>query len=269
MQARWPRRSCRCRRRRAATTASRQRTTPGTRSPTSEQQAWFADVATKARAADVQGARQAVRCWCSGRAIPTARSTTRATASAGWCRASTGRPRWPPSSNADDDLGQPAGGAEGAGPRRHDRRDPHRRPRLLDHLQGERDQLRGEAELQGRAAGQLPPGFLAIDLAHALGLQALRSRRQERACSAAGAIQRKRATALIGDDPDKPQSVVVGQWRLRPDLSAERRTRRWPPRSSRLLSRAGLRQRPVRRRRARPDPRHAAAVGDRAARAAR
>ena len=45
--------------------------------------------------------------WCSGRAIPTARSTTRATASASSCRASTGRPRMAAIRNADDDLGRP------------------------------------------------------------------------------------------------------------------------------------------------------------------
>ena len=91
-------------------------------------------------------------------------------------------------------------------------------------------------------AGLLPPGFVAIDLAHALGLKLYEANGTE---AAPGTHP---SHALIGDDPKKPVGRRRRQWRLRPDLSADRRQGNWPPRSSALLSRAGLYERHFRRR---------------------
>ena len=114
------------------------------------QQAYLTDVADQGAAAAVQGTQQAVR-----PGLLVARSGRHA--------ARPGRqPRPAGAGHQRADLAgrhqerrrqsRPAAGrAEGAGPRGDDRRDPHLRPRLLDHLQGKRHKLGRAADLQGRA----------------------------------------------------------------------------------------------------------------------
>ncbi len=105
----------------------------------------------------------------------------------------------------------------------------------------------------------LPPGFVAIDLAKALELP-LHDPDNKNGAVAAGTYP-KRGNGLIGADPANPQRGRCLQWRLRSRLYSGQR-----PRAHRQGDRgaagAGLRQRPVRRRRPRQLPRHAADVRD-------
>ena len=86
---------------------------------------------------------------------PDATQHTRATASTSSPPASTDQPRSPPSSRGRRPRGQLAG-AERPRPRRHHRHRRRRRPRLLDHLEGERDEPVGEAPI--RALPGVPAG---------------------------------------------------------------------------------------------------------------
>ena len=67
-------------------------------------------------------------------------------------------------------------------------------------------------------AGLLPPGFVAIDLAKALGLP-LYDPDDKNGAVAAGKYP-KRGNGLIGSDPAKPDGRRRRQWRLRPRLCA-------------------------------------------------
>ena len=108
-------------------------------------------------------------------------------------------------------------------------------------------------------AGLLPPGFVAIDLAHALGLKLYEANGTE---AAPGTHP---SHALIGDDPKKPSAVVAGNGGS--DLI-------YLPTADKALAakivgaavRAGLYERHFRRRCAGQDRRDPAAVGDRAER---
>ena len=109
--------------------------------------------------------------------------------------------------------------------------------------------------------GLLPPGFVALDLAEALSAAALRSR-TTRTRRSPPAHHPKRGNALIGNDPAHPDFVVAANGGS--DLvylpSGDRSS---PARVVDALLEAGLCQRPLRRRRARQHPRHAAAERDR------
>ena len=200
----------------------------------------------------LQGRATSPSCWSSGRAIRTARSTTRATASTRWRPASTARPRSPAIRNADDDLAAPARGARRARTGRRHRHRRHRRPRLLHHLEGRARPARrpSRATPTCRRASCRPASW-RIDLAQALGLP-LFDPDDGYAVGRAGQPP-KRGNGLIGGDPAHPDVVVAANggstWSI-----CRTATRRWRRGWSRRCS-PGLRQRPVRRRRARRDPR--------------
>ena len=105
-------------------------------------------------------------------------------------------------------------------------------------------------------ASQLPSGFLAIDLAHALGMTLYDP--DAKSAEVPAGIAPARGNGLIGSDPAKPQIVVAANGGS--DLV-------YLPTADKALAakvvapalRPGLCQRPVRRRCAGQDPRHAAA----------
>ena len=147
-------------------------------------------------------------CWCSGRAIPTAASTTRATAS-NTVDARHQRPDL--DGRHQERRRQSRAAAQGAGRARARRDDRHhrlRRPWLLDDLEGEQDQPRGQGSYDDMPRDFLPIGFLALDLAKALDLPLFDPERQERCASAKARIPRP-ATAVLGKDPAKPELVVA------------------------------------------------------------
>ena len=152
--------------------------------------------------------------------------------------------------NADDDLARLRAALQRAGPRRHDRHRRHRRPRLLDDLEGERDQLGGA----GRATRTCRraccrPGFVAIDLAHGARPAAVRSRRRQRAGRRRRRIRSRQRADRRRSEPARrswsPPTAARTSIYLPDGDKALAGARR------RGAARAGLRQRPLRRRRAR------------------
>ena len=132
--------------------------------------------------------------WSSGRATPTAPSTTRATASLKLVPGINGPTSLAAIRNADDDLGRMLRGAARARPRRDDRHHRHRRSRLLDDLEGERAPApRRKQRLCRRAAGLLAAGLCRPRSRQGAGSAAIRSRRRQQARSSRGSI-RKSAT---------------------------------------------------------------------------
>ena len=104
--------------------------------------------------------------------------------------------------------------------------------------------------------GRLPLGFVALDLAQALGLPLHRSRRRLCACCAGSAQQvRQRPDRR---KQDQSQNRRGGEWRLRLDLSAGRRPRSRQA-DRRHAAHRGLRQRHFCRCEAWEIPRHALA----------
>ena len=182
-------------------------------------------------AAAVQGA-QSRSCWCSGRAIPTARSTIRATASNELTPGING----PTSLAADQERRRrsrrAAAALDRARPCGDDRHHRRRRPRLLDHLEGERDEPRGaRPSYKDVPKGFLPPGFLAIDLAKALGLPLF----DPDAKNAPSAAENAHLDARQRPDRHRPGQARRrrrSQRRLGSRLSAERRPRAGGARSS-------------------------------------
>ncbi len=112
----------------------------------------------------------------------------------------------------------------------------------------------------------LPMGFLALDLAKALDLPLFDPNDKNARHRRRQASQGRQRRARQGSRQARPRRRH--QWRLGPDLSAEQgqEARRAHHQGA---ARAGLCQRPVRRRRARQVPRHAADVGDQPGRARR
>ena len=155
--------------------------TPGTTDANIGQQQYFADAMTKGVLPTFKKRGQPFS-WCSGRAIPMARSTIRATASISFPPGINGPTSLAAIHNADNNLKQIMELAGGQRPARQHRYLPHGRSRLHHHQQLRsrrlRDdrRLRREAHLQGRHrrqevnTGFLPVGFLAIDLANNLKL---------------------------------------------------------------------------------------------------
>ena len=112
----------------------------------------------------------------------------------------------------------------------------------------------------------LPMGFLAIDLAKALDLPLFdpndKNARRRRQCAS------KAGNGVLGKDPAKPDLVIAtnGGSDL---IYLPNKDKKLAARDHQGAARAGLCQRPVRRRRARPVPRHAADVEHQSARARR
>ena len=105
----------------------------------------------------------------------------------------------------------------------------------------------------------LPTGFLAIDLAKALDLPLFDP--NDKNAPVAADAHPKAGNGVLGKDPAKPDLVVAANGGS--DLIYLPNKRQEARRAHRQgAARAGLCQRPVRRRRARQIPRHAAAVAD-------
>ena len=159
-------RASRSRRRAAATTARpamRKRRAP--RSPTSRSRTISST--SRPRSCCRCSRRAASRsCWSSGRAIPTAPSTTRATASDALTPGINGPTSLAAIRNADNDLAQLRDGLGRSRARRDDRHHRRRRPRLFDDLEGKRDQPRRPRRAIADVPRGLPAaGFVALDLA--------------------------------------------------------------------------------------------------------
>ncbi len=113
--------------------------------------------------------------------------------------------------NADANLARTAGIAGRARPRLHHQCHPGIRSRLLHHLQGERDQLRRHPVLPDVPPGLLPPGFVAIDLAHALRMSVFDPDAPGDARNTPlppGSFS-TRGNGLIGDEAAQPEVVVA------------------------------------------------------------
>ena len=125
--------------------------TPGTLVANVDAASLFRRRRRQGRAADVQGAQQAVRAG-----VLVARSRRHPAQSGRQPAqrrrpASTGRPRWPRSRTPTTISPTLAPGARRARPRRHHRHRHRRRSRLLDDLQGEQDQPGRQGEIRRRA----------------------------------------------------------------------------------------------------------------------
>ena len=131
------------------------------------------------------------------------------------------------------------------------------RPRLLDDFEGKQDQPVGEGDLRRHAEGFPADGLPRARSGEGARPAAVRSQRQERARRRQCAPEGRQRRARKGSG--KTRSGGRHQWRIGPDLSAEQgqeagRSRRQG------AARTGLCQRAVRRRQARPLPRHLADV---------
>ena len=109
--------------------------------------------------------------------------------------------------NADDNLRRLREALVVARPARHHEHHRGRRPRLLDRLARERDQPRGSKRRYADVVpGHLPPGFLSLDLAEALGLPLWDPGRKNQRV---GAGEHTNGHGLLGRDPAAPDAVVA------------------------------------------------------------
>ena len=197
---------------------------PAPRSPTSTQQDYFADVATKVGAAAVQGARQAVR---SG--VLVARPRRHPAQSGRQPRSADARHQRPDLARRDQERRRQS--------RPHSRRrspisaSPRRPTSSSPPITASRrsPSRARPAPPRRRSYADVPPGLLPP------GFRCARSRRRRSACRSSTPTTRTRPVAagthprcgngLIGTDPDEAPYRGRGQWRLRPRLSPAARDR--------------------------------------------